>query len=157
MLLAETGHWRTSSQFFGPRLAASTADVRPSAESSQRMKQEKRTFWHSPSATGILANSASLRNIQAVVVAPILDPRGEVIGAIYGDRRRWARGVAAAISKLEAMIVETLACGVAAGLARLDQERKALAARVQFEQFFTPELAHQLTIEPDLLKGATPR
>ncbi|HKD35693.1 MAG TPA: adenylate/guanylate cyclase domain-containing protein, partial [Pirellulales bacterium] len=112
------------------------------------------TLWHSPSADDPLSNSHSLADVQAVVVAPILDPRGAVIGALYGDRRNIRSSAAApSISKLEAMIVETLACGVAAGLARLDQEQKALAAKVQFEQFFTPELANQLTVEPDLLKG----
>ena len=49
--------------------------------------------------------------------------------------------------------MEVLARGVAAGLARLAQEQAALAARVQFEQFFTPELARHLAREPDLLKG----
>jgi adenylate cyclase len=51
------------------------------------------------------------------------------------------------------MLVELLARGVAAGLARLEQERAALAARVRFEQFFTPELARQLAEHPDLLEG----
>jgi adenylate cyclase len=154
VLTAEGEKWRTRSQFFGPRLQGMASEVLPSARILARMKQEKRTFWHAPSSAGPLPNSHSLADVQAVVVAPILDPRGEVIGALYGDRRN-ARptSLAPSISKLEAMIVETLACGVAAGLARLDQEQKALAARVQFEQFFTPELANQLTVEPDLLKG----
>ncbi len=51
------------------------------------------------------------------------------------------------------MLVETLAAGVAAGIARLEQERAALAAQVQFEQFFSAELARQLALHPDLLEG----
>jgi adenylate cyclase len=154
VLTVEGEQWRTRSQFFGPRLRPAAGEVRPSARILARMKQERRTFWHAPSAAGPLPDSHSLVDVQAVVVAPILDPRGEVIGALYGDRRKSsAANLAPSISKPEAMIVETLACGVAAGLARLDQEQKALAARVQFEQFFTPELANQLTVEPDLLKG----
>ena len=39
-------------------------------------------------------------------------------------------------------------------LARQEQERSALEARVQFEQFFTRELAQQLARDPTLLKGA---
>src|SRR4029077_9810378 len=57
------------------------------------------------------------------------------------------------ITKLQALLVELLAGSVAVGLARLEQEEAALAARVQFEQFFTPELARQLAAQPDLLKG----
>src|SRR5262249_39402786 len=48
---------------------------------------------------------------------------------------------------------EVLACAVAAGLARVEQERAALAERVRFEQFFTADLARQLAAQPDLLEG----
>src|SRR5947199_9642796 len=51
------------------------------------------------------------------------------------------------------MQVELLAIGVAEGQARVEQERVAAAARVQFEQFFTPELARHLAARPDLLEG----
>src|SRR3954451_9630892 len=33
------------------------------------------------------------------------------------------------------------------------QEQEAVAARVQFEQFFTPEMSRHLATQPDLLKG----
>ena len=46
-----------------------------------------------------------------------------------------------------------LAVGLAAGLARVEQERAALAIQTQFEQFFTPELARVLAAQPGLLDG----
>jgi class 3 adenylate cyclase len=55
------------------------------------------------------------------------------------------------IGPLEAMLVETLARGVAAGRARVEQEHTAAQLQVRFEQFFTPELSRQLTANPDLL------
>jgi adenylate cyclase len=51
------------------------------------------------------------------------------------------------------MIVELLARGVAAGLARQEQERAAVRARVLFEQFVTPEVAREIDSNPDLLEG----
>jgi adenylate cyclase len=154
VLLADGEQWRTASQFFSLRVRGANVEPRPSARMLARMRKEKRTFWHAPELTGHTPAVHSLTDVQAVVVAPLLDAAGEVIGAVYGDRRSGLSVDAApTISRLEAMIVETLACGVAAGLSRLEHEKKALAARVQFEQFFTPELAHQLTVEPDLLKG----
>jgi adenylate cyclase len=57
------------------------------------------------------------------------------------------------ITKLEAMLLELLASGVATGLARLEQERVALAAQVQLEQFFTVELARYLSANPQMLQG----
>jgi adenylate cyclase len=115
---------------------------------------EKRTFWQLPAFGASRSGGASLAGVTAVVAAPILNSCGNVIGAIYGDRRQSgpSRG-SPSISEVEAMLVELLACGVAAGLARLEQERATLSARVQFEQFFTPELSRQLAAEPDLLRG----
>ncbi len=96
----------------------------------------------------------SLLGVSAVVASPILDEKGEVIGALYGDRKRYrSPGQPPRITRLDAMLVELLASGVAAGLARTEFERRAVAARVQFEQFFTPELAHQIAIRPELLEG----
>jgi adenylate cyclase len=77
-----------------------------------------------------------------------------VIGAIYGDCRQDSlTAVAPKVTKVEAIVVELLARGVAVGLARIEQERAAIAARVQFEQFFTRELAQQLARETNLLEG----
>ena len=117
-----------------------------------RLLREKRTFWEMPNLQA--AKGKSLLHIKAVVAAPILDRDGQVIGALYGDRRGDSpKAIFGPITELEASLVELLARGVAAGLARLDQERAALEARVRFEQFFTPQLARQLELNPDLLKG----
>ena len=153
VLLLEGEQWRTVAQCFSPTVTFG-AELRPSARMLAQMREQRRTFWQVPEQSRSTGVAHSLLNVEAVVVSPLLDPQGEVLGAIYGDRRTSEVGqTGPSISKLEAMLVETLACGVAAGLSRLDQERKLLEARVQFEQFFTPELARQLTVEPDLLKG----
>jgi adenylate cyclase len=111
---------------------------------------DKRTLWQGGFSS--LDAQASLTGVNAVVAAPILSQSGEVLGALYGDRRSSVRAEAR-ITRLEAMLVEALAFGVSAGLARLQQEKAAIAAQVKFEQFFTPQLARQLAIEPDLLRG----
>ena len=117
-----------------------------------RVRAEKRTFWQRPQQASA-SDSASLADLHTVVAAPLLDGQGKVIGALYGEHRRDA-AAAPAGGKLEAMLVDVLASGVATGLARQEQERTALEARVQFEQFFTRELAEQLARDKSLLKGA---
>ncbi|MCA9123341.1 MAG: adenylate/guanylate cyclase domain-containing protein [Planctomycetaceae bacterium] len=127
-----------------------SANWQPSRTILDAARSERRTFRRATT----LASAASLKGVEALVAAPILDAQGEVIGALYGDRRQPAEDRDSVdITQLEAMLVELLASGVAAGLARLEQERTALAARVRFEQFFTPELAQQLESHPDLLDG----
>jgi adenylate cyclase len=143
ILLLEEGVWK-------PTARAGSTGLRPSQHVLARVRDEKRTFWQNPGASA----AASLVGVQAVVAAPILDRQKRVIGVLYGDRQIQPHaGGAQPVSTLDAMLVELLAGGVAAGLARLEQEKSALAAHVRFEQFFTPELARQLTNQPDLLQG----
>lgn len=151
VLLLEGGTWKTAALASAPRITLEP-NWQPSQKVLHRLVSEKRTFWQVPGQQGIEAGS--LVGVKAVVAAPILDRQGEVIGALYGDRRQDSRSAfAPPISRIHALLVELLAGGVAAGLARVEQEQAALAARVQFEQFFTPELSRQLAAEPDLLKG----
>jgi adenylate cyclase len=145
VLLYEQGEWKPQPAQQGPDRTPEP-DWKPSRRLLARLLREKRTFWQVPDVSG------SLQGVKAVVAAPILNAQSQVIGALYGDRRHDAARVRP-ITRLEAMLVELLAGGVAAGLARLEQEQAALRARVQFEQFFTRELSSQLAREPDMLRG----
>ncbi len=149
VMLHHSGSWQCAAASYHEGMADNFASARPSQRILTRIQQDKRTFWQT---LGAASGEASLSGVQAVVVAPILDAHGEVIGALYGDRHS-ELGIGRPITQLEAMLVETLACSAAAGLARLEQQRAAMAAQVRFEQFFTPELASHLAAQPDLLKG----
>lgn len=134
-------------------LAESAPPLRePSQRMLERMRNQKRTMTRQGTA---MSNArGSLMDLEAVVASPILDRKGEVIGALYGDRCRAASPTAAPeITRADALLMETLACGVGAGLSRLEQERAAIEAQVRFEQFFTPELAKQLAVDRNLLAG----
>lgn len=152
VLLYENGAWRTTAEKLKSGATRRTSEWRPSRQILELLLSDKRTVWRQSEAGS--AGGGSLVQVEAVVASPIVDRRGEVIGALYGDRQadgRLASGPR--ITRADAMLAETLATGVAAGIARLDQERAALAARVRFEQFFSAELAEQLTEHPDLLAG----
>jgi len=114
-------------------------DTTPSRHVLNKVRTEKRTFWQVLGHNDM--KTPSLAGVSFVVAAPILNKQGQVIGALYGDRRRErpAQG-ATDWTRLEAMLLELLASGVAGGLARLEQEHAALSARIQFEQFFTPRI-----------------
>lgn len=123
----------------------------PSQTLLARVMRERRTFRHVPA--NVPDTAQSLQNVVALVAAPILDGEGNVLGVLYGDRRGRGEVEIPEISPFEAKLVEVLASGIAAGLARVKEEQAAMAARVQFEQFFTPQLALQLEKDPQLLEG----
>jgi adenylate cyclase len=110
--------------------------------------RERRTFYH---AGQFQSTTSSLMGVTAVVASPILNESHEVIGAVYGARRGSGRSLE--IQPLEAQLTQVLAAAVAAGLARLESEAQAARRRVQFEQFFTPDLAAALDRDPALLDG----
>ena len=150
--LLKDDEWVLQASQTTPRLAAV-----PRAQASfhvlNKVRKQAKTVWNKPEGG---TATASLDTIAAVVAAPILNSKGEVIGALYGDRSFLThpsrqRGD---ITEVQAMLVELLATGIAAGLDRLNREQEALAARVRFEQFFTHDLARQLEQNPELvLKG----
>lgn len=142
VLLREKGNWRVESlQTSAP--ASGEADSQPSRKILDCVLREKRTFWELPPAA-----STSLAGVKALVAAPILDRQGEVIGVLYGDRQGKG-GDLRPITRLEAVLVELLAGGVAAGLARVEQEQ----ALRTLEQFFTPKVSRRILERPELLDG----
>jgi adenylate cyclase len=147
-LLFEGGQWKVRAAY----PASAAADREPSRRVLDSVRREKRTFWQEPSLAAV-SEEHSLRMVQTVVAAPLLDRDGKVCGALYGERRLAAGRLPRPVGQLEAVLVDLLAGGVAAGLARQEQERAALEAAVRFEQFFTPELARHLIREPNLLEG----
>jgi len=124
----------------------------PSRKILQIVQREKRSFWQSLELIG--KQTVSLEGVEAVVVSPILDQAGTVRGALYGLRLFSSTAAnREPIGEIESRLVELLAKVVATGIARLEQQKVALAAKVQFEQFFTPQLAQQLSRLPDWDKG----
>ena len=123
-------------------------DARFSRAILETVTRERRTFYQ-----GVQENAtASLLGVTAVVASPILNETHEVIGVLYGVRR--GAGRSPGIRPLEAQLTQVLAAAVAAGLARLESEAQAARRRVQFEQFFTPDLAAALDRDPALLDGS---
>jgi adenylate cyclase len=148
VLLFRNGEWRRHAPGAGEEADLPKKHRASSLYVLKRVEEEKRTFWGSLPTDGTAPHGPA--ETEAVIATPILDRAGQLLGAMYAERRH---GGEEPIKEVEAMLVELLARGVAAGLARLEQERAAMAERVRFEQFFTPELAQQLSRHPDLLQG----
>jgi adenylate cyclase len=115
-----------------------------------RVARERRTFFQSSAS---LTTTESLQGVEAVAASPIFDGRGEVVGVLYGCRNRHTTHAGVGIGALEAQVLQLLASVVEVGLARQQHEAEASRLRVQFEQFFTADLARELEKNPKLLDG----
>lgn len=116
----------------------------------RRMVEERRTFYR---PTELSQPTGSLLAVDAIVVAPIFDPRDEVVGAVYGLRAKGSGAQGPGIKPLEAQLIQVLAAAVGAGLERLHREAEATRNRIQFEQFFSVGLARELERDPTMLEG----
>jgi adenylate cyclase len=150
VLLLEKAHWRVAA--FYSENKKEDSEWQPSRKLLAKLREDKKTLWRE---AGRPADEfASLVDMTTIVAAPILDRQGEAIGALYGHRSLNPQiSQTAKVTKLQALLVELLAMGVAAGLARMEQEAAAVRGRIQFEQFFSPELARHLAEQPDLLQA----
>ncbi len=117
VLLLERNDWVVKAEKRRARLrAASERSWKPSSRILQRVREEKKTFWQIPPS-----RQGSMAGVEALIVAPILDRDGQVIGVLYGDRGAdgpAARAGAGPVRPFEAMLVQLLASGVAAALAK---------------------------------------
>src|SRR5262249_3333267 len=136
VLLHDNGRWRSVAVWTGPNVHVAP-EWQPSGTVLTEMCDQKRTFWQSPEMDEE-SSAESLMGVDIVVAAPILDRRGNVIGTLYGECRESPARQNRRLSKVEAMLVELLAGGIATGLARIEQEKVAVEADVRFKQFFTP-------------------
>lgn len=91
----------------------------------------------------------------SIVVAPVRGEYGEIIAAVYGIRHGRGDNRRLGVRTLEARVIEVLADGVAAGLARRQAEVDAARRQVLLEQAFSPEVAQHLLRQPCALAGQT--
>jgi adenylate cyclase len=150
VLTLDQGAWRIAGR--AQQSGQESQDWQPSQRLLSQLVRDQRTLWGAPKGFGA-SFSESIASVVSVVAAPILNPKGGIIGAIYGDRRIGAGASRPPIDQLDAKLVEIMACGVAGGWARIEQERSAVARRVQFERFVTKEVARELEEDPGALLG----
>jgi adenylate cyclase len=147
VLMRRDGDWRVVERH-PPQAESAVAFSRTILE---RVCQEKRTFFQTAAGIDL---TKSLVGVSAVVASPIFSHDGAtVVGAVYGTRSSRSGLLATEIRPIEAQLVQVLATAVGAGLARIESEAEAIRQHVQFEQFFSQELARELDRDPTLLEG----
>jgi adenylate cyclase len=117
----------------------------------ERVARERRTLYQE--AQGTVNPTESMQGIEAVAAAPIFDSHDRVVGAVYGCRSRITAHAGLGIGSLEAQVMQLLASVVGVGLARQEQEGRALRRLVQLEQFFPGDLAREMEQNPHVLDG----
>lgn len=131
----------------GRAVASSEVPVRYSRTLVSHVATRRQAFYEDVEKL-CQANKDSLSDVEVAVAAPILGLKGEVVGVLYGTRSRslhWHGPV----GPLDAQLVQLLAAAASTNLAR----SIALRTRVQFEQFFSPDLVRELENNPALLEG----
>lgn len=156
ILLRENGEWHVRSSYTSD--SDSTAGERgnrkgraaPSGSTKllNRVLLTGKTVIYEPS-NYMHTTGSSMMALDRAVAAPIIDEKGSVIGALYGDRKFGSALDEAPIGELEAALLEVMAGAVSSGLARQRQEQ----LRASLTQFFSPAVTERLEKNDDLLAG----
>lgn len=149
ILMLRNGRWMVQARF-----PDEDVDHREfSAAVLQKMSTERKTIFQS--GTALQVQSESVMELEAVIASPIFDARENIVGAVYGIRNKHQKSGTKdlGITPLEAQVVQLLASSVGIGLARQEQEAEASRLKVQFDQFFSADLARELQKNPKLLDG----
>lgn len=142
VLLHEEDDW----EVVGQAAKNSHVSIDLSRTMLRRVIEEGRTLFQGAAE---LPLTESLRRTTAAVVSPILGLEREVVGALYGARTGRIGPAVQGLTELEAQVVQLFATATSTRRARAEASR----IRVQFEQFFSPELARELQKNPGLLEG----
>lgn len=148
VLLRRNGRWMVQARYpdetrsLGREFSMTTLD---------RVERERRTLFQSGQSVSNPAES--LQGIEAVAAAPIFDSHDQVVGAVYGCRSRFTAHAGLGIGPLEAQVMQLLASVVGVGLARQEQEARAMRRMVQLEQFFPGDMAREMELNPHVLDG----
>jgi adenylate cyclase len=148
VLMFQAGQWACQAEFDRHQERGPAPSI-ASQRILRRMCDERRTIWQD--AAEKPAGDFSQAGVSAIIASPIRNRGGEVIGALYADRRSGGVASDVHISTAEAMLVETLAFGIAAGLERTRQDEALVEQRVRFNQFFGQALGEQLAANESLL------
>jgi serine/threonine protein kinase len=152
VLLLEKDVWRVATSKAAPYGYPDPQP--PSRRIMEMIRTKKCTIWYDP--TDLLGDAESLASIEWVIGSPILDQGGDIIGALYGERGVGSLVGAGRITRVEAMMVELLARGVAIALARMEQEQRILADRLRSVLESGRDVRWMLHNLPALLKGRDP-
>jgi len=113
-----------------------------------RLLAEKRTVWETPSSRN---EFESMKGMELLIAAPILNKEGEVHGALYGSRSSRGAVPPRLIDQREALLVEVLAGGVAAGLSRQQHQLQIQHFASTLQQFFGDRLSEMIVKDKGLL------
>ncbi|MGA2257614.1 MAG: adenylate/guanylate cyclase domain-containing protein [Thermoguttaceae bacterium] len=143
VLLQRDGAWSIA----GSAVASDTISVHYSKTLLNHVVAQRKTFYEDLNQLG--GATSSLADLESGVASPIFGLREDVVGVLYGVRVQQGLVTRGGIKPLEAQLVQLLAAAVGANLARSMAQR----TRVQFEQFFSPDLARELERDTKLLEG----
>lgn len=114
--------------------------------------RQRQTIFHDASQ---IPSETTFRDTHTAVVCPVLDDENQVLAVVYGFRTRHSTNNRIGARALEVQFVQLISGSIAAAMTRLEKEAEATRSRVLLEQAFSPKVARQLEINPQILQGVT--
>ena len=114
--------------------------------------EQRQTIFHE---TSQIPSDQTFADSHTAIVCPVFDNQENIIAVVYGFRTQHSTNNRIGARPLEVQFVQLIANSIAAAMIRLETEAEASRSRVLLEQAFSPEVARQLEINPQILQGVT--
>jgi adenylate cyclase len=123
----------------------------------QAAVNQQQTIFHDASQIDAsqIVSDKPFTDTHTAVVCPVMDEQEKVIAVVYGFRTRHSTNNRIGARALEVQFVQLVAGSIGAALMRMEKEAEASRSRVLLEQAFSPKVARQLEIDPQILQGVT--
>ena len=113
---------------------------------------QQQTIFHDASQ---IPSDKPFTDTHTAVVCPVFDEQSKVVAVVYGFRTRHSTNNRIGARALEVQFVQLIAGSIGAAMSRLEKEAEASRSRVLLEQAFSPKVARQLEVDPQILQGVT--
>jgi len=114
--------------------------------------RQQQTIFHDASQ---IPSEKPFSDTHTAVVCPVFNDQNKVLAVIYGFRTQHSNNNRIGARALEVQFVQLIAGSIAAAMTRIEKEAEASRSRVLLEQAFSPKVARQLEIDPQILQGVT--
>lgn len=141
VLLHENGAWQDKALVAGSGVSRDHAGE-TNAALLAKVLEEKRAYW---------VAEAGNASTPPALAAPILDPQGNLKGALYGHRIPFSSGSRLPIDRVAALGAELLAGLISSSLVQMHRIETTLANRSMYRQFFPAEIVERVLNTPHVL------
>ena len=161
LTLSPKGQWDVVAMSSNPN-SLRTIKKEPNDFLLRKLKESGQSAWMRTSDENLTFSEVEM-GLSESVGAPVLDPKGQVIGGLCGikfvshdleEKKLGVKTKSQKLAEIRAIIMQILAGCVATGIAHLTMKGQRDQMEILMEQYFTKKISVRILSDPALMRGS---